>query len=162
MNNTPYKIDDPLLGQSLVCEQILRALPDFFGVEAAVQQIIQAVAVLPTVVARMAGQPVGFFALKQHFPRAAEAYVLGVMPAYQHLGIGRAMLNRAEDYLRARGVSYLQVKTLGPSHSDPGYARTRAFYERAGFCPLEEFNQIWDESNPCLILVKWIGTQQNE
>jgi ribosomal protein S18 acetylase RimI-like enzyme len=48
----------------------------------------------------------------------------------------------------------MQVKTLGPSNPDPGYARTRAFYEALGFRPLEELKQIWDEQNPCLIMVK--------
>jgi GNAT superfamily N-acetyltransferase len=159
---TSFSIDGPLLGQSAACERILRALPDFFGIESAVQHYIQAVNDLPTVVACVEQQPVGFFTIKQHFPRAAEAYVLGVLPEYQRLGIGRAMLRWAEDYLREQKVDYLQVKTLGPSHADPGYARTRAFYEREGFCPLEEFSQIWDESNPCLILVKWIGTYNEE
>jgi len=146
-----------LLGQSPVCELILRALPDWFGVEAALLDYVRAVNDLPTVVARVEGRPAGFFTVKQHFPQAAEAYVLGVLPAYHRMGIGRAMFERAEEYLRALGVVYLQVKTLGPSHPDPGYAATRAFYERMGFCPLEEFRQLWDESNPCLVMVKWLG-----
>jgi hypothetical protein len=28
------------------------------------------------------------------------------------------------------------------------------FYEAVGFKPLEETSQIWDEHNPCLIMVK--------
>ncbi len=50
----------------------------------------------------------------------------------------------------------LQVKTLGPSHPDEHYARTRRFYESRGFRPLEEIDSIWDETNPCLIMVKRI------
>ena len=45
------------------------------------------------------------------------------------------------------------MKTLGPSHLDPGYERTRCFYEAQGFVPLEELHDLWDE-NPCLLLVK--------
>jgi ribosomal protein S18 acetylase RimI-like enzyme len=48
----------------------------------------------------------------------------------------------------------MQVKTLGPSRPDEHYAKTRAFYEALGFRPLEEFKQIWDENNPCLVMVK--------
>jgi hypothetical protein len=48
----------------------------------------------------------------------------------------------------------MQVKTLGPSRLDEHYAKTRAFYEAMGFRPLEEFKQIWDENNPCLVMVK--------
>jgi len=49
------------------------------------------------------------------------------------------------------------LSALGPSHSDPNYASTRAFYAAMGFRPLEEFKQIWNEQNPCLILVKRLG-----
>jgi hypothetical protein len=63
-------------------------------------------------------------------------------------------VKKAEAWLRQRGVEYLQVKTLGPSHPDEGYARTRAFYFALGFRPLEEFEQLWDADNPCLLMVK--------
>jgi ribosomal protein S18 acetylase RimI-like enzyme len=149
-----FSLEGPLLGQSAVCAVIFPALSDWFGVENAVRHYIDTVNDLPTIVARMSGQPVGFLSVKQHFPGAAEVYVLGVLPAYHRLGIGRAMLHVAEDYLRGLGVTYLQVKTLGPSHPDPGYAATRAFYDAVGFCPLEEFHQLWDANNPCLIMVK--------
>jgi len=36
-------------------------------------------------------------------------------------------------------VELLQVKTLGPSLPDAGYDRTRRFYLRMGFRPLEKF-----------------------
>ena len=55
--------------------------------------------------------------------------------------------------VEARDVEYLQVKTLGPSDPDAGYARTRRFYEPRGFVPLEEPHDLW-EDNPCLLLVK--------
>ena len=77
----PFTLTGPDTGQAAACALILRALPDWFGVQAAVEDYIRAVNELPTVVAWVAGQPAGFFALKQHFPRAAEAYVLGLLPA---------------------------------------------------------------------------------
>jgi len=80
-------------------------------------------------------------------------YVMGVRPACHRRGLGTALLASAEDYLRARGVEYLQVKTLGPSRPDERYARTRLFYEARGFVPLEELHELW-EHNPALILVK--------
>jgi hypothetical protein len=63
-------------------------------------------------------------------------------------------MNQAQDWLKHQGVEYLQVKTLGPSRSDENYDKTRAFYLAMGFTPLEEIPQIWDENNPCLILIK--------
>ena len=79
---------------------------------------------------------------------------MGVRPEMHHQGIGRALMNNAEDWLRQNGVEYLQVKTLGESHNDAGYGQTRSFYRSVGFVPLEEFSQIWDEHNPCLVMVK--------
>ena len=144
----------PLAGQSAVCAPILRALPEWFGIEEALRQYEAEIEVLPTFLARDRGQMAGFLTVKGHFPQTAEILVMGVIPAAHRRGIGRALVNTAETYLRSQGVEYLQVKTLGPSNPDPGYAGTRAFYQALGFVPLEEFKQIWDEENPCLILVK--------
>jgi ribosomal protein S18 acetylase RimI-like enzyme len=96
----------------------------------------------------------GFLSLKQHNPFSAEIYVMAVHPGAQRGGIGRALVVAAEVHIRRLGVEYLQVKTLGSSRPDEGYACTRAFYEAMGFRPLEEFKQIWDENNPCLVMVK--------
>jgi ribosomal protein S18 acetylase RimI-like enzyme len=147
-------IEGPLLGQGTVCEPILRALPEWFGIEAATAQYIRDVDALPTFVASVDGRAVGFMTAKQHFPQAAELYVLGVLPEMHHRGVGRALLARVEAYLREQGVEYLQVKTLSVSHPDVGYAKTRAFYEAMGFRPLEEFPTLWDEANPCLLMIK--------
>lgn len=46
----------------------------------------------------------------------------------------------------------MQVKTLGASSPDPNYDRTRHFYQKMGFLPLEE-TDLWDEQTPCLIMV---------
>ena len=109
---------------------------------------------LPTFLAKADGSVLGFLSLKQHTPYAAEILVMGVHPDVQRGGIGRALVDAAEAHARGLGVEFMQVKTLGPSRPDEGYARTRAFYEVMGFRPLEEFKQIWDENNPCLVMVK--------
>jgi GNAT superfamily N-acetyltransferase len=147
-------IEGPLLGQSSTCMPILRALPDWFGIESDLLEYEKQIDNLPAFLASANGQVVGFLSLKQHYPHSAELYVMGVRLDAQRGGIGRALVEAAESYARSLGVEYLQVKTLGPSNPDPGYARTRAFYEALGFRPLEELRQIWDENNPCLILVK--------
>jgi len=153
-------IEGPLLGQGAVCETILRALPEWFGIEEATAQYIRDVDGLPTFVADVDGRAVGFMTVKQHFPQAAELYVLGVLQEMHRRGVGRALLARVEAYLREQGVEYLQVKTLSASHPDPGYAKTRAFYEAMGFRPLEEFKTFWDEANPCLLMVKAVDGRQ--
>jgi ribosomal protein S18 acetylase RimI-like enzyme len=147
-------IEGPLLEQGVVCGLILRALPEWFGIEAATAQYIRDVDEMPTFVAWAEGRAVGFMTVRLHNPYAAELHVLGVLPEMHHRGVGRALLARVEAYLRQQGVEYLQVKTLSASNPDPNYAKTRAFYEVMGFRPLEEFPTLWDEANPCLLMVK--------
>jgi GNAT superfamily N-acetyltransferase len=151
-----FTISGPSLGQAFVCAEIFRALPDWFGIENAIQCYQQEFDHLPTFLAESDGQVTGFLSLKLHNLFSAEVYVMGVRPEAQHGGIGQALLQAAETYARSQGIEYLQVKTLGPSRSDNSYARTRKFYLAEGFRPLEEFKTIWDEQNPCLILVKRI------
>jgi GNAT superfamily N-acetyltransferase len=135
--------------RSALCESILRELPEWFGIEDSTAAYVRDVAELPTFAA---GED-AFLALKMHTPRAAEVYVMGVRPARHRQGLGSALLQTAEAYLRARGCEYLQVKTLGPSRQSDGYEATRRFYEARGFVPLEEIHGLW-EGNPCLLLVK--------
>jgi GNAT superfamily N-acetyltransferase len=142
------EVEDPT-ERSRLCESVLRDLPEWFGIEEATAAYIRDVAELPT----LAIGEDAFLSLKLHTPRAAEVYVMGVRRARHGQGLGTELLRAAEDYLRSRGVEYLQVKTLGPSWPDPGYERTRRFYEARGFVPLEELHGLW-EHNPCLILVK--------
>jgi N-acetylglutamate synthase-like GNAT family acetyltransferase len=147
-------IKGPLLGQSSICVPILRILPDWFGIEEAILEYEHEIEHLPTFLAKADGQVLGFLSLKQHNPFSAEIYVMAVRPNSHRSGIGRALVEAAEIQARGLGVEYMQVKTLGPSRPDEHYARTRIFYEALGFRPLEEFTQIWDEHNPCLILIK--------
>jgi GNAT superfamily N-acetyltransferase len=142
------EVTDPV-ERSRLCESILRELPEWFGIETATAAYIRDVADLPTFTV----EGDGFLALKLHGEKAAEIYVMGVRPAHHRQGIGTALLACAESYLCARGVEYLQVKTLGPSRPDEEYERTRRFYEARGFVPLEELHGLWPE-NPCLIMVK--------
>ena len=142
------EVDDPV-ERSRICEVVLRDLPDWFGIEDATAAYIRDVAALVT----FAVGDDAFIALKTHNPRAAEVYVMGVRRERHGQGLGTAVLGAGESYLRERGAEYLQVKTLGPSHADAGYERTRRFYEARGFVPLEELHDLW-EANPCLLMVK--------
>ena len=147
-------IEGPVLGKASVCVPILRSLPAWFGIEEAIVHYATEIDRLPTFLAHDAGRVAGFLSLKQHSPYAAEVYVMGVAPDMHRRGTGGALVQRAQQWLAGQGVEYLQVKTLGPSRGDPNYARTRAFYAAMGFRPLEELGQIWNEQNPCLIMVK--------
>ena len=133
---------------------LLHGLPEWFGIEEATAAYIDAARTMPTVLAHDDGVVVGALLWTRHFPTAAEVHLMAVDAARHRRGIGTALLERAEEELRADRVRYLQVKTLGPSRPDDEYERTRRFYEARGFVALEEMFGVWAEDNPMLILVK--------
>ena len=141
-------------GKSSLTEPILRALPSWFGIEAATQHYIDYTNAHPTFIAEQDQRAVGFLTLAEHSPYAAEIYVMAVLPDLHRRGIGRALVEAAQTDLRARRFEYLQVKTLAESHPDEGYRQTRAFYHQIGFRDLEVFPELWSPANPCLQMIK--------
>lgn len=152
-------------------ERLLRSLPQWFGIESSTAEYVRVAGELPAYLAWGPGwppagqapdqsgtehQPTGALLAMRHFPGAAEIYLMAVDPAEHRHGVGRALVRALERDLVADGVRLLQVKTLGPSHPDPGYQRTRKFYRAMGFEPMEEITGLWPE-DPCLIMVKNLG-----
>jgi ribosomal protein S18 acetylase RimI-like enzyme len=143
-------------------ERLLRALPDWFGIDSANVEYVNKAREVPAYLAwpsaeslALGGQrqPVGVLLPVRHFPQAAEIYLMAVDPGMHRRGAGRALVEALEADLIADGVEFLQVKTLGPSRPDANYDNTRRFYARMGFRPLEEIADLWTD-NPCLIMVK--------
>lgn len=155
------EITGPCLEQSTACVAILRALPQWFGMEQSIINYGIEIAQLPTFVAQQDTEMIGFLTVKVHNPYAAELYVMGVRPEHHRRGIGKALILAAERYLQQQGIEYLQVKTISARDESPNYAKTRAFYAAVGFRPLEELTELWSAENPCLLMVKWIGTGNN-
>ena len=153
MTEPEIAIEGPGAASSAECEAVLRSLPAWFGVEASLLQYAKDAAVLPTLVARVGGAVRGFLSVRRHFPESAEIHCVAVHAGHRGRGVGRALLGACEAWLAREGVRLLQVKTLGPSRPSEPYARTRRFYERAGFAPVEEFPTLW-EGNPCLQMAK--------
>lgn len=134
--------------------QLLAGVPEWFGLDHANAEYVEAARVKETWTVRdEGGEVVGVTLVDRHFPHVAEIYLTVVKRAAHGSGIGTAMLRAIEDDARRRGVRLLEVKTLGSSDPDPGYARTRHFYARMGFLPLEE-TELWGKDSPCLIMVK--------
>ena len=101
-------------------------------------------------------QVVGFVALKEHFKKSCELFVLGVLKDFHRQGFGRQLISFAEDEARKKGFKYITVKTLSEGRPDAFYDRTRAFYLGMGYEALEEFKTLWDKSNPCLLMIKYL------
>jgi len=106
-------------------------------------------------------KPIGFIVLKIHNEYAVEIFNVGVLEQYHRQGIGRHLLKAAERYCADNGFLYLTVKTLDASAEYEPYERTRLFYKKMGFIPLEVFKALWNEENPCLFLVKRLQEQQD-
>lgn len=137
-----------------ICEPILRALPDWFGIESAIVQYLVDLETARTWIAKQEETVAGFLAVTVHNPCTAEIHVMGVLPEFHRTGCGRLLLDTVEGELRALDYEYLIVKTLAPSHPDVHYARTRSFYEALGFRPVQEFPTLWGPENPCLLMLK--------
>lgn len=148
------KIEDPK-ERSRICEKILRALPHWFAIESSVLNYIKDVQGMETWAA-IESDAIGFISLNKHFPSAAEIHVMGLLPEFHGKKIGNELIRVAEQSLVAQGCKFLTVKTLSESRPDEGYDKTRRFYLRYGFSPIEEFKTLWGEENPCLMMVKGI------
>lgn len=143
--------------KSEICETILRTLPEYFGIEEAVEEYIEGVREKYFLSVQVGEIPVGFASLKSHNEFTSEIYVMGLVEELHGKGIGKKMVENVEKYLLRQGKKYLTVKTLGSfREDDEPYDRTRGFYRAVGFIPLEEFEEIWDKNNPCLFMVKKI------
>lgn len=149
-----YEVRNAELKLGEHCEQVLRSLPGWFGIESALLAYVDKIEYLPTYTAVVADTVVGFLSVEKHFAESAEIHVMGIMPELHRMGIGRALQEKAEFDLKAQGVKFLQVKTLSPSSANEDYAKTREFYLSMGFSPLEEMPTLWGAENSCLIMVK--------
>jgi GNAT superfamily N-acetyltransferase len=139
------------------CRSLMAGLGNWFGIATAAEAYLADLARLPTWVAVLDGSVVGFVSVTRSAPRTFEVHVLAVAAERHGQGVGRALMRQAERWALTLGARFMQVKTLGPSHADPHYAKTRAFYLRIGYEPLLETDRFWGEGNPTLLLVKAIG-----
>lgn len=141
--------------KSETCGEILGALPEWFGIPAAIDAYAKGVAELPMLVAKnQSGRIIGFISLKPQTPSAVEAYVLGIRREWHRKGCGRLLFEAAERVARKLGAKYLTVKTLADTRPDPHYQATRSFYESIGSEPIEVFPTLWSPENPCLLMAK--------
>ena len=137
-------------------EPILRALPEWFGIEDSTLEYIRDADTMPSMLVRDGDEVIGFITIKFHFPECADIWCMGILPKYHRTGTGRALLEALEAHLKKEGVKFLQVKTVSDGSPDKAYAKTRAFYKGVGFTPIEIFPTLWDEWNPALLMIKYL------
>ena len=140
--------------KSSICNNILRSLPAWFGNVEAIVDYADKVREMPFLVAYDDNRVIGFLAIRNHNKHTAEVCVMGVLEEYHRQGTGKKLIKACEDYCHDKLIEFLTVKTLDASAEYEPYDRTRNFYMKMGFKPLEVFPLLWDKDNPCLFLAK--------
>jgi len=143
-------------GEGTQCEQVMRSLPKWFGIEQAILDYAKSCETMETYVVEESSTVVGFITLNRRSRATAEIHCMAVRPEFHGKGIGRALVDYAERLLVERRYEFFEVKTVGPSRPNAEYERTRGFYEHMGFRPLEE-NDLLGPDSPCLIMVKYLA-----
>ena len=138
-----------------VVAEVLKDLPEWFGIPESTQAYIEGAKDLRVWAAYQESDVVGFISLSYSSEDCAEIDCLGVKKTFQGQGIGSRLLLTLESET-AKTVDYLQVKTVAEG-ANKNYDRTNVFYRSVGFKKLEIFPQLWDPQNPCQILIKKIN-----
>lgn len=138
-----------------VVAEILKDLPEWFGIPESTQAYIEGAKNLQVWAAYQESDLLGFVSLSYSSEDCAEIDCLGAKKAHQGRGIGSQLLAALESEAR-KNVDYLQVKTVAEG-SNKDYDRTNIFYRSLGFKKLEIFPQLWGSQNPCQILIKKMG-----
>jgi ribosomal protein S18 acetylase RimI-like enzyme len=157
----PVPIRDLRAADANRCDEIIDALPYFFGNAAGVQACAAAVRTQRGWVAEVDGVVVGFLTVEQLIN--PEISWLAVHPDHRHRGLGKALVSATVDVLTGEGHALLTVLTLGPSvvedHPD-NYSGTRRFYRSLGFQAVRELDLAdWDQ--PALLMSRQLRSIQS-
>ena len=140
--------------KSTIVIEILTDLEDWFGLEESTKEYIENAKDSVFWKATVNNKDVGFLYIKETSVESIEIHCMGVLRNYHKEGIGTALVETLLAYAKDK-YKLVQVKTV-----DEGYYRqydkTIKFYQAMGFSKLEVFPTLWDEWNPCLVLVKAI------
>ncbi|MBC6439312.1 MAG: GNAT family N-acetyltransferase [Rhodospirillales bacterium] len=142
--------------KAALADMVLRALSDWFGIEEATQDDIDAADRLPMLAARRDDKSIGFTSLEIVTPGTINIHAIGVLPDHHGSGAGRALIAATIDRCRQQNVRLLTVKTLSDASDDPFHAGTRQFYTAMGFAPAAEIPDLYDPRNPCLVMARMV------
>ena len=81
------KIQYPATNCGQVCENILRALPDWFGIESSLIQYVKDADIMPTMLAKDEEDVIGFLTIKGHTLQNLPTFIVWV---YSHSIIANA------------------------------------------------------------------------
>lgn len=151
-------VEDPQK-KSDISRLILEDLPEWFGIECALEGYITASKNQTFIVYEENHCPLGFCTLDITGEKSCDMHVLGVLKGHHGKAIGTQLVRAAEYRARQLKKSFMTVKTLSARHPDIHYAKTRQFYEKMGYVKLETLTTLWDENNPCDYYIKSLMTR---
>lgn len=98
---------------------------------------------------------IGFISLKELNKDVIEISWMAVDPQFQNKGIGTQLFCEGLQLISPK-YKICEVKTLSETDPDLLYAKTRSFYKKLGFIPLETINPYprWGKDNPCQMFIK--------
>lgn len=147
---------DMIVDIKTVVGDILRSLPDYFTYEPSIKEYcLRTVnrASSTFIALTESGIIAGFALLFEAYEETSEIEVMAVRPGWQRQGVGSALLQAAESYARQQGKEFVLLKTIGPSENDALAAQTYSFFLKNDYCPLEEFEFLWQNCY-CTLMVK--------
>ena len=140
-----------------ICRKVLEDLPMWFGIPESTNEYCEKVKEYEFVALYNSEEEIGFASIKENNEYVSELYVLGILQKYHRIGIGKQLLEHIYKELKERKTLYLEVKTLDKSRESEEYQRTRKFYQKMGFIPIDVLENEWGKENPCLIMLKYLG-----
>lgn len=140
--------------KSKIVEEVLLDLPEWFGLPESTKTYIEESKELLLFAAKNDDKIIGFITLKKTSEDVCEVHCMGIKKEYHRKGIGKRLHATLEEFAKQK-YEYIQVKTVDEGHYEE-YNQTVDFYKSVGFKKMEVFPTLWDEWNPCLILIKKI------
>ncbi len=137
-----------------IVNDVLLDLPEWFGLPESRKTYVKESKKLPLFAARINDKVIGFITLKETSEDVCEIHCMGVKKEYHGRGIGTKLQHEVEEWAKEKYV-FMQVKTVDEGHYNH-YNQTVAFYKSVGFKKMEVFPTLWDEWNPCLVMIKKI------
>ena len=138
-----------------IVKEVLFDLPEWFGLPESTKEYVEQTRKLPMFVAKNSGHIIGFITLQETSEAVCEIHCMGIRKKYHRKGIGQKLYDAFEQ-LAKETYRFVQVKTVDEGHYEE-YDQTIAFYKKLGFQKMEVFPTLWDEWNPCLIMIKKIN-----
>lgn len=141
-----------------VIRSTLYDLPEWFGIPESTEEYILEGSQLPTFVAYVENESIGFITIKKVDEYQLELFVLGVKRKYHRLGIGKKLFENVVRYAKENNYKELNVMTVDESFKpfNKPYDNTRRFYYSLGFVKNRVDNEIWGSACPCLIMTYYI------